>query len=233
MDAVSDRDFVLEAVFCGLTIMLHLSRLAEEIVLWASPRFGFVSLPDAFSTGSSIMPQKRNPDVAELVRGKVGRVHGDLVALATTLKGLPLAYNRDLQEDKEPFLDADATVSSCLALTAGMVEALAFRPEAMAAALAEGYLNATELADYLAARGVPFREAHHAAGRAVARAEERGKALEELRAFSERIEDDVFAALAPEAAVARRASPGGTGPESVAAQLADMAAWLDQAAREG
>lgn len=231
MDAVSDRDFVLEAVFCGSLVMMHLSRLCEEIIIWANPRFGFVRLPDAYSTGSSIMPQKKNPDVAELMRGKTGRVYGDLVSLLTLMKGLPLAYNRDMQEDKEPFLDTHDTVAPSLAIMAGMLAELEFRPETMAEALKAGFLNATELADYLAAKGLPFRQAHHVTGAAVAHAEQSGRGLEdltldELREFSELIEADVFAVLDYRAAVARRHVPGGTGPDAVRQQILDLTAWL-------
>lgn len=232
MDAVSDRDFTLEATFCGSLVMMHLSRLCEEIIIWANPQFGFVRLPDAYSTGSSIMPQKKNPDVAELMRGKTGRVYGDLMALLTLMKGLPLAYNRDMQEDKEPFLDTHDTVAPSLAIMAGMLSELGFNRERMVRALAAGFLNATELADYLAAKGVPFRQAHHITGAAVAFAEERGVGLEnlslaDLRRFSEDIEEDVFAVLDYENAVARRHVPGGTGPGSVRNQLAEAAAWLE------
>jgi len=231
MDAVADRDHVLEPLFCASLIMAHLSRLCEEIIIWANPAFGFVRLPDAYATGSSIMPQKKNPDVAELMRGKTGRVYGDLMNLLTTLKGLPLAYNRDLQEDKEPFFDADRTVTLSLACMAGMMEQMGFVPEAMRAALKKGFLNATELADYLVGRGLPFREAHHVTGRAVAFAEKRGAGLEELslaelREFSPLIAEDVYAVLDYEAAVARRVTPGATGPDSVAAQLGAIADWL-------
>lgn len=234
MDAVSDRDFACEALFCGALAMMHLSRLCEEIILWANPNFGYVRLPDAFATGSSIMPQKKNPDVAELMRGKTGRVYGALVTLLTVLKGLPLTYNRDLQEDKEPFLDTDATVRASLAIMADMLAALAFDPERMRAALAKGFVNATELADYLVRQGVAFREAHHVTGAAVAFAEKAGKgledlSLEELKAFSERIGEDVFAALDFGQAVARRLTPGGTGPAAVEVQLTELAAWLDAA----
>jgi len=232
MDAVSDRDFVLEAVFCGSLAMMHLSRLCEEIIVWANPQFGFVRLPDAYSTGSSIMPQKKNPDVAELMRGKTGRVYGDLMALLTLMKGLPLAYNRDMQEDKEPFLDAHDTVAPSLTIMAGMLSELGFNRERMHRALKAGFLNATELADYLAAKGVPFRQAHHITGAAVAFAEEKGVGLEDLsladlQRFSPDIAEDVFAVLDYENAVARRHVPGGTGPESVKAQLLQLTAWLD------
>ncbi len=232
MDAVSDRDFVLEATFCGSLVMMHLSRLCEEIIIWANPQFGFARLPDAYSTGSSIMPQKKNPDVAELMRGKTGRVYGDLMALLTLMKGLPLAYNRDMQEDKEPFLDTHDTVAPSLSIMAGMLSELGFNRERMARALAAGFLNATELADYLAAKGVPFRQAHHITGAAVAFAEERNLgledlSLEDLRRFSTDIEDDVFAVLDYGNAVARRHVPGGTGPGSVQSQIAEALAWLN------
>lgn len=232
MDAVSDRDFVLEGVFCGSVVMMHLSRLCEEIIIWANPQFGFVRLPDAYSTGSSIMPQKKNPDVAELMRGKTGRVYGDLMALLTIMKGLPLAYNRDMQEDKEPFLDTHDTVAPSLTIMGGMLAELGFNRERMARALQAGFLNATELADYLAAKGVPFRQAHHITGAAVAFAEERGVGLEDLsladlQRFSVGIGQDVFAVLDYENAVARRHVPGGTGPDSVKNQIAELCLWLD------
>jgi argininosuccinate lyase len=231
MDAVSDRDFAAEGLFCASLIMMHLSRLCEEIVMWANPRFGFVALPDAFATGSSIMPQKKNPDVAELMRGKTGRVYGALLSLLTTLKALPLAYNRDMQEDKEPFFDADDTVRASLRIMAEMLRVLDFRAERMRQALSAGFLNATELADDLAAKGLPFREAHHVAGRAVALAESRGIGIEdltlaELRELSPLVEADIFHTLAYETAVARRGVRGGTGPESVAEQLAELRQWL-------
>ncbi len=231
MDAVSDRDFVAEPLFAASLAMAHLSRFCEEIILWANPAFGFVRLPDAFATGSSIMPQKKNPDVAELMRGKTGRVYGALTAILTTIKGLPLAYNRDLQEDKEPFFDADDTLSASLAVMAEMAARLVFVPERMRAALERGFLNATELADYLAVKGIPFRDAHHITGAVVAHAEKHGKKLEdltldELRVFSDAFEDDVFVALDYAMAVSRRQAPGGTGPDSVAAQIAELSTWL-------
>lgn len=237
MDAVSDRDFVLEALFDAATVMMHLSRLCEEIVLWANPAFGFVRLPDAFSTGSSIMPQKKNPDVAELMRGKTGRVYGALMGLLTVMKGLPLAYNRDMQEDKEGFLDANATVSASLSIMAAMLDELAFRTERMREACSAGFLNATELADYLVAQGLPFREAHHVTGEAVAAAERENKGLEdltlpELQALSPCIGEDVYKVLQCAAAVERRETPGGTGPRSVERQLKDMRRWLEAATRK-
>ena len=234
MDAVSDRDFVLEALFAASAAMMHLSRLCEDIILWATPAFGFVRLPDGYSTGSSIMPQKKNPDVAELMRGKTGRVYGALMGLLTTLKGLPMTYNRDLQEDKEAFLDADRTLSLSLEVMAGMLSELGFVPERMRESLRRGFLNATELADYLVGKGLPFREAHHVTGQAVALAEERGLGLEalELEALQRlcpSITQDVYAVLDFERAVARRETSGGTGPGSIKRQLADLAAWLAEA----
>ncbi len=232
MDAVADRDFLAEALFTASCTMMHLSRFCEEILLWANPAFGFIKLPDGYATGSSIMPQKKNPDVAELMRGKVGRVYGSLTAMLTTLKGLPLTYNRDLQEDKEPFLDADKTLRASLALMAGMLEAITFRTDRMYAACKAGFLNATELADYLVGKGIPFREAHHITGAAVALAEQAGKGLEdlelaELQNICPQIEADVFAVLDYRAAVERRNTPGGTGPKSVQKQLIDIQTWLE------
>ncbi|WP_027722612.1 argininosuccinate lyase [Maridesulfovibrio zosterae] len=231
LDAVSDRDFVMEAMFAGSLIMTHLSRICEELIIWANPCFGFIKLPDAFSTGSSIMPQKKNPDVCELMRGKTGRVYGDLFSLMTICKGLPLAYNRDMQEDKEPFFDVDKTVHASVSIMADMMEAMGFNPQNMKAALKKGFLNATELADYLVGKGIPFREAHHITGSAVAYAEKASKGLEdltieELKTFSDKIDGDVFEILSYEAAVKRRVSPGGTGPESVKAQISELKDWL-------
>ncbi len=227
MDAVTDRDFALEALFTASCLMMHLSRLCEDVIMWAHPAHGYVRLPDTFATGSSIMPQKKNPDAAEIMRGKTGRVYGDLMALLTVMKGLPLTYNRDQQEDKEPFLDADRTVRLSLAVMAAMLRDLAFVPEAMREALARGFLNATELADYLVGKGIPFREAHHLTGAAVALAEKDGLRLEELRldalqSICPNIGAGVYDILKPEAAVARRETIGGTGPRSTLAQLAEL-----------
>lgn len=232
MDAVSDRDYVLEALFNASLMAMHLSRLCEEIILWATPAFGFVKLPDAYSTGSSIMPQKKNPDVAELARGKAGRVYGNLMAMLTVLKGLPLAYNSDLQEDKEAFFDTDETIQANLAIMAAMLPELAFQPAAMLAACKKGFLNATELADYLVTKGAPFREAHHLAGSLVAYAEKACKGLEdlelvEMQAVSPLIQADIYDVLGYQTCVARRETPGGTGPNSVRKQLEDFQEWLD------
>ncbi|MDR1855591.1 MAG: argininosuccinate lyase [Desulfovibrio sp.] len=237
MDAVSDRDFVLEACFCAATVMTHLSRLCEELVLWSNPAFGFVTVSDAFSTGSSIMPQKRNPDVAELMRGKTGRALGALTAMFTVMKGLPMTYNRDMQEDKEAFLDADRTVATSLGVMAGMMEGVVFHADRMAAACDAGYIDATELADHLVGKGMPFRQAHHATGALVALAESRGVPLkgltpEELRSVAPCIEPGELAGVLDCAtAVRRRETPGGTGPLSVARQLETLRTWVAETRR--
>lgn len=232
MDAVSDRDFVTEAIFCAAMIAMHLSRLCEEIIIWSNPGFGFVILPDSYSTGSSIMPQKKNPDFAELIRGKTGRIYGDLIAMLTILKALPLTYNRDLQEDKENFFDADNTIQGCLKIISNMFAKIHFDTDRMRNACSKGYINATELADYLAQKGVPFREAHHITGAIVAYAESRRKPLEglqlnEFRQFSALIEEDIYKILDYAEAVKRRETPGGTGPESVRRQLDELYGWLN------
>ena len=225
LDAVSDRDFAVDYLHAAALCSVHLSRLAEEIILWASQPFGFVRLPDAWSTGSSIMPNKRNPDAAELVRGHCARIVGDLVGLLVLLKGLPLAYAKDLQDDKPPLFDAHDLLALSLAAMAGMVADLEFVPDRMRAAAAAGHATATELADWLAGEGVPFREAHHIAGRAVAFAEAAGKALDELslaelQAIDPRIGEDAMAGLSVEAAVKARRSAGGTAPDRVAEAIA-------------
>ncbi|MDZ7759012.1 MAG: argininosuccinate lyase [Desulfovermiculus sp.] len=236
MDAVSDRDFVLEALFAAGVVMTHLSRLCEEFIIWANPNFGFIHLPDGFATGSSIMPQKKNPDVAELMRGKAGRVIGDLVSLFTTLKALPLAYNRDLQEDKPGFLDADRTLSRSVPIMAEMIKASGFNHQRMYQAVRAGFLNATELADYLVGKGVPFRQAHQITGRVVAKAEDLGLGLEDvpldqMQEESTLIGQDVYAVLNYATAVARRNCPGGTGPQAVGKQIDELRAWLSGYAR--
>jgi len=225
LDAVSDRDFALEFLFNSAIVMMHLSRLCEEVILWMSPEFGFIDLPDALCTGSSIMPQKKNPDVAELIRGKTGRVYGHLMALLTVLKGLPLTYNRDLQEDKEPVFDTADTVKRSLKLATLMISGLKPRAARLRAAAEEGYTTATDLADYLVMKGIPFREAHEITGKIVAYAEEKGVklwelSLEELRRFSESIEADVYEWLTVEGSVARRRTLGGTAPERVREAIA-------------
>lgn len=226
IDAVSDRDFVLDYLASAAITAVHLSRLAEELVLWATPQFGFIKLPEAFTSGSSIMPQKRNPDAAELVRGKAGRVIGHLMALLTVLKGLPLAYSKDMQEDKEGLFDAADTLELCLAATAAMLEGARFDSARMREAAAIGHSTATDLADWLVrVKGVPFREAHGIAARAVRRAEELGCRLEELpdaelRALDPRIDAGVRAVLGVERSVASRTSFGGTAPIRVREAIA-------------
>lgn len=225
MDAVSDRDFLLEFQAHAGIIMVHLSRLAEELIIWSASEFGFVDLPDAYATGSSIMPQKKNPDVPELIRGKCGRVCGNLMGLLMTLKGLPLTYNRDLQEDKEPLFDTLDTVTAAVRLMTGLLGSLKVRPERMAAALHGGFLTATDLADYLAAKGVPFRTAHEQVGQAVRYAETQKKELWELslaaiQEYAPQAGPDLFDWLKIENSVARRTSPGGTAPVRVAEALA-------------
>jgi len=226
LDSVSARDFALEALAAGAICATHLSRLAEEIVIWMTPGFGFIALSDAFTTGSSIMPQKRNPDAAELIRAKAGRILGALVNLIVVMKGLPLAYGKDMQEDKAPTFEAfDALELSLLAMT-GMVDDLTPNLAAMAAAAGAGYSTATDLADWLVRRlGLPFREAHHVTGQAVARAEASGVdlaalPLDTLRSLEPRITADVYEVLSPAASVASRVSYGGTAPSQVRAQIA-------------
>ncbi|HYW04155.1 MAG TPA: argininosuccinate lyase [Gammaproteobacteria bacterium] len=224
LDAVSDRDFAIEFTADASLIMLHLSRCAEELVLWASAQFGFIDLPDAFCTGSSIMPQKKNPDVPELVRGKTGRVYGHLVSLLTLMKSQPLAYNKDNQEDKEPLFDTIDTLLGSLRAFADMVPALAVDRERCRAAARAGFSTATDLADYLVRKGLPFRDAHEVVGRAVRLALERGRdlselSLAELQGFSELVGEDVFAVLTLEGSVAARDHVGGTAPSRVKAAV--------------
>ncbi len=215
MDTSGDRDFALEFLFCCTVIQLHLSRMAEELVLWASKEFDFVEIGDRYCTGSSIMPQKKNPDIPELIRGKSGRVAGALMSLLMTLKGLPLTYNRDLQEDKEPLFDALDTVKASLSITGELLENLAFKTERMLEATGGGFMTATDLADYLVVKDTPFRQAHGIVGRVVAHCQERGieladLSLEELQAFSEKIGKDVMDVLSVEGSVNSRVSAGGT-----------------------
>ena len=228
LDAVSDRDFVAEALFVAAMTQSHLSRLGEEIVLWASEEFGFVRLADAYSTGSSMLPQKKNPDIAELARGGAGRVIGDLTGLLATLKGLPLAYNRDLQGDKEPLFDALDTCTGALRAVAGLVDTAEFVPARMQAAADDAASAATDLAELLVRQGVPFRDAHHAIGELVRQATERDIALEELVMTDPRLGPDALALLEPGEAVRRRTTPGGAGPEPVRRQLAAARARLDE-----
>jgi argininosuccinate lyase len=225
LDAVSDRDFAIEFCAASALLMMHFSRMSEELVLWMNPRFGFVKIADRFCTGSSIMPQKKNPDVPELARGKTGRVYGHLTALLTLMKGQPLAYNKDNQEDKEPLFDAVDTVTDTLRIYAEMISGVSARPENMRDALRQGFATATDLADYLTRKGLPFRDAHEAVGLAVRRAEELGVdlpqlSLAELQNFSPLIADDIFAVLTVEGSLASRQHIGGTAPEQVRAAIA-------------
>jgi argininosuccinate lyase len=226
LDGVSDRDFALEALSAASIAMVHLSRMAEEIVLWTTPQFGFVALSDAFTTGSSIMPQKRNPDAAELVRGKTGRVLGALTSLTMTMKGLPLAYGKDMQEDKEPTFEAFDALELSLRAMAGMVRDMRPNRERMAAAAGSGFSTATDLADWLVRKlDLPFREAHHVSGAAVKRAEALGLGLDELpigefQGLEPRITTDVYQVLTAKASAASRSSYGGTAPDQVRAQIA-------------
>lgn len=225
MDGVSDRDFCVETEGALSILMMHLSRLTEELILWASSEFGFVRLGNGFSTGSSIMPQKRNPDLAELIRGKAGRVYGDLINTLVTLKGLPLAYNKDMQEDKEAVFDAVDTAKICLDAAAPMLASLVFQPDAMRRAAQKGYLNATDLADYLVIKGLPFRDAYQLSAEIVAYCIEKGIGLEALplndyAAFSSLFGEDIHAALSLDACLARRISQGATAPDSVRRQIA-------------
>ncbi|NLR76548.1 argininosuccinate lyase [Leeia aquatica] len=220
LDSVSDRDFAIEYTAAAALIMTHLSRLSEELILWMSPRFGFIDLADRFCTGSSIMPQKKNPDVPELVRGKTGRVNGHLMGLLTLMKGQPLAYNKDNQEDKEPLFDTADTLSMTLTIYADMMRGVVVKPEAMRAAVLQGFATATDLADYLVKRGLPFRDAHEAVALAVRHAEKQGCDLADLslpvlQSFSALIDDTVYQVLTPEGALASRNHIGGTAPQQV------------------
>jgi argininosuccinate lyase len=227
LDSVSDRDFVIESLAAFALIMAHLSRFAEELVIWSTSEFGFIELPDGFCTGSSMMPQKKNPDVPELIRGKTGRVYGSLMALLTTVKALPLAYNKDMQEDKEPLFDAVDTVKACLAITAEMIPGIRFKTDAMAAAASDSFLLATELADGLALKGLPFREAHEVVGKLVRHCVETKQpltalSLEEYRRFSPLIDAAMVAGLTPQAAIARKSQIGGTAREAVQQRLKEL-----------
>lgn len=231
LDAVSDRDFAIEFAAAASIIMMHLSRFSEELILWSSDEFRFVEMDDAYSTGSSIMPQKKNPDVAELVRGKTGRVYGNLMALLTVMKSLPLAYNKDMQEDKEALFDAVDTVKKCLLIFIPMLKTLKVKPAAMYQGAKRGFTNATEVADYLAKKGVPFREAHHLAGQMVLYCIKEGKdlvqlSLEEYHKFSPAIAGDIYQAIAMETCIARRSLPGGPAPVAVALSIARGQEWL-------
>ncbi len=225
LDAVSDRDFALETLAALAILMMHLSRLSEELILWSSQEFGFVTLPDSHTTGSSIMPQKKNPDVCELVRGKTGRVYGSLVSLLTVMKGLPLAYNKDMQEDKQGVIDAADTARDALRLYVDMLPRVTFHARRMRAAATAAFGNATDLADYLVRKGLPFRDAHHVVGALVRRALDEGTTLEglplaALREGSALIDEDVYQALTLESVVDARRSYGGTARSEVERQIA-------------
>ena len=225
LDGVSDRDFCLEFLSASSILMTHLSRMAEELILYSSWEFAFIELSDAYTTGSSIMPQKKNPDMAELIRGKTGRVFGDMVAMFTILKGLPLAYNKDMQEDKENVFDAVDTVKACLAVLTPMLDTMTVKADNMRRAASGGFINATDLADYLVTRGMPFRTAYKISGELVSLCIREGKTLEELPlstylTYSDLFDEGVYAAIDLDACVARRISEGGTSRESVLAQIA-------------
>jgi len=231
LDAVSDRDFALEFLAGASIVMVHLSRLSEELILWSSQEFGFISLPDSHTTGSSIMPQKKNPDVSELIRGKTGRVYGNLMSLLTVMKGLPLAYNKDMQEDKEGVFDSAETLTVSLQLTASMLPKMTVHAERTKHAAGRAFSNATDLADYLAQKGLPFREAHEVTGKLVALCLQESKDLQDLslaqmQAVSDLIDDDVYEALALEQVVSVRSSYGGTAQAQVETQIAEARAAL-------
>jgi argininosuccinate lyase len=226
MDAVSDRDFLLEYLAAVSICMMHLSRFCEELILWSSSEFSFVEMHDAFSTGSSIMPQKKNPDMAELIRGKTGRVYGDLTALLTIMKGLPLAYNKDMQEDKEPVFDAAETLSGCLTVFTNMIRTMKVNANRMEESAKTGFMNATDAADYLAKKGIPFRECHEIIGRIVLHCIEKGAAIEELsidelRGFSDKFEDDIYEKITPLACMNAKVSKGSTSTKRVKEQIAE------------
>jgi argininosuccinate lyase len=224
LDAVSDRDFIIEFLSAAALIMMHLSRMAEELILWSSQEFNFIELPDRLCTGSSLMPQKKNPDVLELIRAKTGRVYGDLFSLMTVMKGLPLAYNRDLQEDKEPLFDTVETVKSCLNMATAVVEGLKLHKPVMQEAALDGFLLAADLADYLVGKGIAFRKAHEIVGRVVRYALDHQKSLldcnlKEFQRFSKSFEKDALDFLALEKSLARKGLTGGTGPQAIRDQI--------------
>lgn len=231
MDSVSDRDFIIELISCLSVLMMHLSRFCEELILWSSHEFSFVEMDDAYSTGSSIMPQKKNPDVAELIRGKTGRVYGDLTTILTVMKSLPLAYNKDMQEDKEAVFDAVDTVKLCLPVFTNMLRTMTVREDNMLAGAKGGFTNATDVADYLVKKGVPFRESHAVVGKMVAMAIELGKSLdeftmEEFHACSPLIGEDIYDAISMQTCVDGRKLTGGTAPERVRAEIREGYAYL-------
>jgi len=225
IDTVSDRDFIVEFIAVSANLMMHLSRVSEEFVLWSTKEFDFIDLGDEFTTGSSIMPQKRNPDMAELIRGKTGRVYGNLVAILTIMKGLPFSYNRDMQEDKEPMFDTGDTVKSSLDVLRAMLKNIAFKHENMKRALAEGFITATDIADYLTRKGMPFRNSHEVTGRIVGYAEEKGRELtnlhiSEYKMFSKLFEGDLFDHITLEGSISGRKSYGGTARQNVVKMIA-------------
>jgi len=233
LDAVSDRDFIIEFQAAAATLMMHLSRLAEELIIWSSAEFSFIELDDAYTTGSSIMPQKKNADVAELIRGKTGRVYGNLTQILTTMKGLPLAYNKDMQEDKEGLIDSITTIKNSLFGMKGMISTMKVNSEIMRQSAEGGFTNATELADYLVGKGIPFRDAHRISGNMVRKAIEEGCwlmdfSLEEFQAESDLIDDDVYDALDIDNAVKRRNIRGGTAPERVEEQIQKAGKLLEK-----
>ena len=233
LDGVSDRDFVIELANCLALVMMHLSRFCEELILWSSNEFSFVEMDDAFSTGSSIMPQKKNPDVAELIRGKAGRVYGHLMGLLTTMKGIPLAYNKDMQEDKEPIFDSIDTVKLCLPVFCDMIATMTVKKDNMLKGSKGGFTNATDVADYLVKKGLPFREAHAVVGRMVFYSIEHDKALDDLtmdefKEFSDIIEDDIYNAISMETCVNDRKVIGGPAKEIVEKAIADAKEFLAQ-----
>ena len=232
MDAVSDRDFVLEYLFASSVLMMHLSRLSEELVIWSSQEFGFITLPDAFCTGSSIMPQKKNPDIPELIRGKTGRVYGHLMALLTTMKGLPLTYNKDMQEDKEALFDTVDTVEYCMMIYNLLLKEISFDGEKMRKAAEEGYLVATDMADYLVRKGMTFRQAHETVGKMILFAIDQKRelhqlTLKEMKGFTRQITKDVYEWLDPVVSVKRRDIPGGTAPKMVKRSIKKAKAELE------
>jgi len=233
MDSVSDRDYLIEYLSALSMIMMHLSRYCEEIILWNSNEYQFVEIDDSYSTGSSIMPQKKNPDIAELIRGKTGRVYGSLMSMLTTMKGLPLAYNKDMQEDKEVVFDAMDTAVNCVVLFTGMMETMKFRPERMEASAKNGFTNATDAADYLVGHGIPFRDAHEIIGKMVLFCINKGiglddMSLEEYQTFSECFGEDIYSAISMKNCVERRITKGAPGTRAMQEEIAECHAYLEE-----
>ena len=233
MDSVSDRDYLIEYLAALSIIMMHLSRFCEEIIIWNSNEYRFVNIDDSFATGSSIMPQKKNPDIAELTRGKCGRVYGALMSLLTTMKGLPLAYNKDMQEDKEVAFDAMDTVSACLTLFTGMIQTMTFNKDVMRQSAAKGFTNATDAADYLVGKGVPFRDAHGIIGQIVVYCDTNSKSIEdctlsELRAISDHFDEDIYDAISLKTCFEKRLTKGGPSPEAMDEFIRDSKKWIEE-----